>query len=188
MTNWVKGIAQAKEDKWEDDHPIGEKAVKSRVISLDGASMLMRHDGYREAMVGNISFDEMEGTRQHTIYLGEAPEQGKATFIKRLEDEIDKVKQQYPGALSLGIADGAKNNWPFLEPQTERQLLDFFQVTEYFAEVSHAAYPTDNAKREAWLHTHCKPLKPEAGAVNERITLMTKLSEKTRRTKKVAEK
>ena len=70
-----------------------EKAIKSIVISLDGAYMLMRLDGYREAMVGNISFYDVEGNRQHTIYLGEAPEHGKSTFTKRLEDEINKVKQ-----------------------------------------------------------------------------------------------
>ena len=39
------------------------------------------------------------------IYLGEAPEHG--SFFKRLEDEIHK--EQYPDALYLGIADGAKN-------------------------------------------------------------------------------
>ncbi len=75
-----------------------------------------------------------------------------------------------------------------MEQHTERQLLDFFHVTEYLAEVSHAAYPTDNAKREAWLHTHCKQLKHEAGAVNQIITIMTKLSEKTSLTKRVKEK
>ena len=58
-----------------------------------------------------------------------------------------------PDALYLGIADGAKSNWVFLEQHTERQLIDFFHVTEYLAEVSHAAYPTDNAKREACLPT-----------------------------------
>ena len=47
------------------------------------------------------------------IYLEEAPEHGKGTFFKRLEDEIHK--EQYPDALYLGIADSAKNNWSFLE-------------------------------------------------------------------------
>ena len=46
--------------------------------------MLMRLDGYREAMVGNISFNDVEGKRQHTIYIGEAPEHGKATFFKHI--------------------------------------------------------------------------------------------------------
>ena len=63
--------------------------------------MLMRNDGYREAMVGNISLYDLDGERQHTIYLGEASEHGKGSFFKRLEDEI--VKEQYPDVLYLGI-------------------------------------------------------------------------------------
>jgi hypothetical protein len=45
--------------------------------------------------------------------------------------KLIKIKQQYPDCLYLGIADGAKNNWTFLEQHTDRQLLDFFHVTEY---------------------------------------------------------
>jgi hypothetical protein len=41
------------------------------VLSLDGAYLLMANDGYREAMVGNISLYDCQGERQHTIYLGE---------------------------------------------------------------------------------------------------------------------
>ena len=44
------------------------------VVSLDGAYILMREDGYREAMVGNISLYDVAGKRQHTVYIGEAPE------------------------------------------------------------------------------------------------------------------
>jgi hypothetical protein len=188
VTNWVGSIAQSKEEQWEYDNPKLEKAIKSIVLSLDGAYMLMRNDGYREAMVGNISFYDLEGERQHTIYLGEVPEHGKSTFFKRFETEIAKVKQQYPDALYIGIADGAKNNWKFLQQHTDRQLLDFYHVTEYLAEVSYAAYPTNNAKRETWLHTHCKQLKHEAGSVNQIISEMEKLSQKTSLTKKTMEK
>jgi len=67
VTNWVGGIAQAKEETWKYDNSILEKAIKSIVISLDGAYMLMRNDGYREAMVGNISFYDLEGTA-HNIF------------------------------------------------------------------------------------------------------------------------
>lgn len=188
VSNWVGGIAQAKEEQWKYDNPKLEKAIKSIVISLDGAYMLMRNDGYREAMVGNISFYDIEGERQHTIYLGEVPEHGKTSFTKRLEEEINKTKQEYPDALYLGIADGAKSNWNFLEQHTDRQLIDFYHVTEYLAQASHAAYPIDNAKREIWLHNRCKKLKHEADAVTEIITEMEKLSKKTSLTKKVKEK
>ena len=135
-----------------------DKAITTIVVSLDGAYILIRDDGYREAMVGNISLYDVSGERQHTIYIGEAPEHGKGTFFQRLEQEISKIKKQYPDALYLGTADGAKLNWTFLEKHTSRQLLDFFHVTEYLANVAYAAYPgkTDKPKREAWLVERCR--------------------------------
>ena len=77
-----------------------------------------------------------------------------STFFQRLEKEIATVKKHYPDALYLGIADGAKNNWSFLEQHTSRQLLDFFHVTEYLADVD-VAYPgkTDKPKRTiCWMN------------------------------------
>jgi len=97
---------------------------------MDGAYLLRREHGYREAMVGAISLYDAKGERQHSIYIGEAPEYGKATFTERLEREIRRVKKHYPQALYLGITDGAKNNWRFLAQHTRRQLIDFFHATE----------------------------------------------------------
>jgi len=53
----------------------------------------MRQDGYREAMVGNISLYDVTGKRQHTIYIGDASEYGKRTFFQRLEKEISRVEK-----------------------------------------------------------------------------------------------
>jgi hypothetical protein len=154
VADQVGAIASAKEEVWEYATLKLDDAVASVVISLDGAYLLMREDGYREAMVGAISLYNPKGERQHSIYIGEAPEYGKATFIQRLEREIALIKKQYPDALYLGIADGAKNNWSFLEQHTDRQLLDFFHATEYLSDVAQAAFSgkTDKTKREAWLH------------------------------------
>ena len=60
----------------------------------------MREEGYREAMVGNISLYDVTGKRQHTIYLGEAPEYGKGTLrpstnVHRLEKEISRIKNYH---------------------------------------------------------------------------------------------
>ncbi len=90
-----------------------DEAITTLVVSLDGAYVLMRDEGYREAMVGNISLYDATGKRQHTVYIGEATEYGKGTFFQRLEKEINTVKKHYPDAPYLGIADGAKNNWFF---------------------------------------------------------------------------
>ena len=189
VSDWVGGIAQAKEELWEYDIPLLDEAITTIVVSLDGAYVLMREDGYREAMVGNISLYDVTGKRQHTVYIGEAPEYGKGTFFQRLEKEIATVKKHYPDALYLGIADGAKNNWSFLEQHTSRQLLDFFHVTEYLANVAYAAYPgkTDKPKRTIWLDERCKQLKREPGAVETLISEMEKLAQKNSLTKTVKE-
>lgn len=189
VSDWVGGIAQAKEEVWEYDTPPLNEAITTAVISLDGAYVLMRDDGYREAMVGHISLYDVTGQRLHTVYIGEAPEYGKGCFFQRLEKEIATVKKHYPDALYLGIADGAKNNGSFLEQHTTRQLLDFFHVTEYLATVSFAAYPgkTDKPKRIIWLDERCQQLKHEPGAVEELIREMEKLAQKNSLTKTVKE-
>lgn len=189
VSDWVGSIAEAKEELWEYAIPPLNEAVTTVVVSLDGAYVLMRDEGYREAMVGNISLYEVTGERLHTIYIGEAPEYGKGRFFQRLEQEIATVKKHYPDALYLGIADGAKNNWSFLEQHTDRQLLDFFHVTEYLAKVSYAAYPgkTDKPQLTLWLDNRCKQLKREPGAAETLISEMEKLGRKNSLTKTVKE-
>jgi len=104
-----------------------------------------------------------------------------------LEKEIATVKRHYPDALYLGIADGAKNNGSFLEQHASCQLLDFFHVTEYLANISYAAYPgkTPTPKCAIWLDERCKQLKREPGAVEILISEMEKMAQKTSLTKSV---
>ena len=168
VSDWVGGIASAKEEVWEYTTPDLNETITSVAISLDGAFILMREEGYREAMVGAISLYDIKGERQHSIYIGEAPEYGKATFTERLEQEIAKIKKHYPTAKYIGVADGSKNNWSFLEKHTTEQCLDFFHATEYLADVAYSAFPgkTDKAKREMWLNDRCKQLKHDAGAID----------------------
>jgi hypothetical protein len=187
VSDWVGSIAQAKEETWAYDTPKLNEAISTIVVSLDGAYILMRETGYREAMVGNISLYDVSGKRQHTIYIGEAPEHGKGTFFQRFEAEVRNIKKHYPDALYLGIADGAKNNWSFLEQHTSQQLLDFFHVTEYLATVSYAAYSGEatKEKRENWLHERCSELKHKPNAVEQLIEEMETLSAKKRLTKTI---
>ena len=161
IADWVGSIACAKEKTWEYEIPVLDEPVSTIVFSLDGAYLLMAKEGYREAMVGNISLYDLTGKRQHTLYFAAPPEYGKADFKARYESEIEKLKKKYPKALYLGIADGAKDNWTFLEPHTDKQLLDFYHVTEYLAKASYAIYPKkkENVLRKEWLSDTCSFLK-----------------------------
>jgi hypothetical protein len=157
----VGDIIASKEERWEYSLPRFATKITTASISMDGAHLLMHKEGWREGMVGTISFYNKAGNRQHTIYVGCPPEYGKTTFMNRLEQEIEQIKKLYPEVLYLGIADGAKDNWPYLEKHTDKQLLDFYHVTEYLAKVSYAAYPekTGKPKRIAWLNERCHQLK-----------------------------
>jgi hypothetical protein len=83
--------------------------------------------------------------------------------------------------LYLGIADGAHDNWSFLEQHTTRQLLDYFHAAEYLPHLAMAAYPgkTDQAKREQWLHEQQHRLNHESGAVDALIAEAERLTRKT---------
>jgi len=166
LTEYVGSIAQAKEEYWEYENPKLEKPVSTLGISLDGAYILTVQDGYREGMVGTISLYDNKSDRLHTTYVAASPEYGKETFFERFEREIIRAKECYPDAESIGIADGAKSNWPFLEKHTSKQILDFWHATEYLSEASHAVFPTknQNAEREEWLEQRTHDLKHKKGA------------------------
>lgn len=179
VAEWVGNIATAKEEDWEYEMPALAWPIETVVVSLDGAMVpMVDSPGYREAMVGTLSFYDHEGERRHTIYLAAAPEYGKREFNLRLEREIARAKQHFPEAHSLGIADGAPSNWHFLEQHTERQLIDFFHATEYVGKIAQALYPQHNAeaKRARWQHEHCTKLKNDPGTLDVLIGEAARLS------------
>ena len=100
-------------------------------IGLDGTCMLLCNDPYREALTGTLSLYDKTGECLHTIYLGAAPEQGKAPFLDRLEREIIPIKTRYPKANDVGIADGAEVNWRFLKPPVSCQIRDVYHARGY---------------------------------------------------------
>ena len=189
VADWVGSIACAKEEQWEYTTPQLDRAVKTVVLSLDGAHIPIKEEGYRQAMVGTISLYNPDGERLHTIYLGEAPEYGKTTFMQRLTTEIERVKALYPQALYLGIADGAVDNWSFLEQHADKLLLDYFHASEYLPHLAQAAYPskTDNPQCETWLAERRHPLKHEPGFVDRLIEEAQRLLNKKSLSKTVRE-
>jgi hypothetical protein len=78
--------------------------------------------------------------------------------------EIAHIKQLYPNAAYVGIADGAKTNWDFLKPHVSIQVLDFYHATQYLADVAPAAAPDSEAERIQWLDDRCHDLKHKHGA------------------------
>lgn len=111
-------------------------------------------------MTGSISLYDRRGERQHSIYVGAAPEHGKAAFHERMEREIAHVKALYPQVRVIGIADGARSNWDFLEPHVDEQVLDFYHASEYVTQAADAIFAGRAAwERQDWLESRCSTLK-----------------------------
>lgn len=171
ISNAVASGIIPKQEKWNYTIPVEEKNVETIGISLDGTCMLLTQDGYREAMVGAISFYDKKGERLYTQYTSNAPEYGKKTFFKNFEKEIIAIKKRYPNARFVGIADGAKENWTFLERYTSEQILDYYHASVYISLAGECIFRFKDDKGE-WVGEMCHILKHEKGGAKEVLGIL----------------
>jgi len=169
ITEVVGVFAAVKEDVWNYAIPELDKKVHGIGVALDGACMLMKDDGWRVAMTGAISLYDKEGERLHSAYYASAPEYGKEKFKTKFENEILKIKEIFPKVTSVGVADGAKDNWPLLEKHTDFQILDFYHATIYIGEYAQARFKKAE-EREEWLEINLHKLKHNSGGVVRLLT------------------
>ena len=174
----VGTIALLKEEGWHYQTPKLSVAIETVSIGVDGTCMLLCEDGWRQAMVGTISLYDALGERQHTTYIAATPEHGRETFLGRMQREVEQVKQLYPHAHYQGLADGAPENWTFLEPLTHSQVLDFYHATQYLSKVALATHPRSVEYQRAWMDTHCHILKHEVGAATRLYAEMSAIEPK----------
>jgi PTN/MK heparin-binding protein family, N-terminal domain len=69
----------------------------------------------------------------------------------------------YPSALYIGIADGAHDDWEFLERHTTKQTFDFYHATEYLTTISESIFSL-SIEMKNWLDDRCHQLKHTVGA------------------------
>lgn len=174
VTDAVSAVVEAKEDQWKYQTPKTKEKTSSIAVGIDGANMFMCEDGYREAMVGTIALYDKEGNRQHTTYMAATPEYGKETFLKRMENEIAAIKQDFPDAHYVGLADGAKCNWSFLEKHTDTQILDFWHATQYLGKAAGSMFRGKKQldAKEDWLDQACHKLKHAVGGATRLLNEM----------------
>jgi hypothetical protein len=178
LSEAVSAVVQVKEEEWSYQVPeVQEAAIKTVSIGLDGTCLAICKEGYRQAMVGTIALYNGEGERQHTTYIAASPEYGKETFKVRLAREIERTKNLYPEAFYIGLADGARDNWDFLELHTDQQMLDFYHATEYLTKIADSVF-TDPKARSDWLSTRCHQLKHDPGTAQSLLEEFQKFTEK----------
>ena len=174
LSDFVGTIAQCYETEWEYDLPEFDGPVHAITLGLDGTCMLMRKDGWREAMCGSIAFYDDQSERLHTIYCSATPEYGKEKFKAKFSREIERVKEQFPDVLYIGLADGAKDNWTFLSKYTKRLLLDFYHAREYISKAASAIFGRDQTNKKIWEDNFSHDLKHKQGSTGRLIKELEK--------------
>ncbi len=170
-------FVDSKVDKWNYTPPIEKQHVKTIGVGLDGTCMYLSQDGWRIAMVGTIALYDKNCERLHTQYVASPPEYGKEKFYRLFESDIKKIKKYYPAATYTGVADGAADNWTFLEKHTSNQTLDFFHASEYISNVGKAVI-RKKENRKSWFEKCCHTLKHEKGGAVEVLNQLKEYSQK----------
>lgn len=157
----VGDVLKEKEAEWDYEMPAIQEEVACIAISCDGTTAPLRDEGFKEVMVGSISFYNSAGERLESIYTACPPEKDKPTFTAIFAQEVEEVKRRYPKVCYEGLADGAAWNWGFLKPRTDVQLTDFFHATTYLSDAAEALFRKAQ-ERKAWLDKKRHQLKHEA--------------------------
>lgn len=170
--DFIGAVAEAEHEQWEYELPQFEDEIESVAIGLDGTCMLLCESGWREAMTGTISLYNRKGERVYTIYTGAFPEYGKATFLARFDAEIERIKAAYPDCVYIGTADGAPDNWKFLNSRTDRQVLDFYHASEYVKLAASTILARRKSAADEWSENALHKLKHKHGAAKRLLNDM----------------
>jgi hypothetical protein len=162
-------VGQVAVDKQAAGHLQATTAPGSVAIiatGVDGTTMPMVREAYKEAMCGTIALYDQAGERMHTEYLGTMPEAGKATFAQRLTTCVDRVKARYPKALHVCLGDGAQWHWEFFATHYPEAVwvLDFYHAAIHLHTAAEAIFgqgPEAEAYYERWRTT----LRDEDGGI-----------------------
>ena len=127
--------------------------AKTCAISLDGVLIPTRYtrviasdSRWAEACCGTVSFFDGEGDLISTRYLARMPEHKKKTLKTQLALQIEHICTTRPDLLLVKVADGARDNWTFLDGQIEQgeSVLDFYHAAEHLFNALKLVHPKDS--------------------------------------------
>ena len=124
------------------------------MVNTFGKASLHPVDG---TPVGTIALYDGAGERLETIYLGQAPQVGKAEFLGRLDEEWQRVCKACPQARRVALSDGARDYEPWLAARTTWQILDFYHASGCLAGAA-PGIKRHKAGRVEWLEGACHAL------------------------------
>ncbi len=123
----------------QNDFDIPDTATMCSV-SLDGVMIPTRFtrvlpcdSRWAEAACGTISFYDKAGDMLSTRYIARMPEHKKKTLKQQLAAHIKIIVAARPCLQIIKVADGARDNWTFLDGQINKGecVLDFYHAAQH---------------------------------------------------------
>jgi hypothetical protein len=164
----VGQIAVQKKTRWDIRSSALERPVRTIATGLDGTTVPLWEEHYKEAMCGTIALYDRKGQRLATEYLGAMPESGKGQFTERFTTQVAQVKARYPRARHVVLSDGATWNWQLIAAQYPDAIgiLDFWHAAQHLAEAADAIFgSTPSAEKTAWFERGRTTLRDEPNGV-----------------------
>lgn len=146
--------------------------------------------GYREVGCGTVSLYDSDGQRLSTVRKGRMPQAGKQTLKQMLSAEVDATLWQRPQLEVVKLADGAHDNWSYLEElapqaQSSERLVDFFHAAAQLKAATDAAYGENDERGRTQYEKHRHVLRHVPGGVERVIRALRYLHRKYPRRKKI---
>ena len=196
----LQRLARTLHERWEGLGPQALESIRdmedippdatTASVSLDGVMVALRagEDGraepcWREAACGTVSFHDAEGERLKTLYLARMPESGKPTLKAQLASEVAYIRRARPDIAIVALADGAPDNWTFLETLSpEAQAVDFWHACEHLRTAS------DHAVDPRWFETYRHILRHDPRGSTRVIRALRYLRDKAGRNRNAIER
>ena len=160
----VGQIAVKKATTWKLEAPSPQAPVEVVATGLDGTTMPIRGEDYKEAMCGTIALYDQPGERLSTEYLGTMPEAGKADFTQRFTARVAQVLARYPKALHVVLSDGALWNWQLIKEHYPGAIwiLDFWHAAQRLSQAADAIFGgAPSEEKSAWFERWKSALRDE---------------------------
>ena len=212
-------LPKALSARWEAHREAHEAALRepftvpheavSMAVSLDGVMVPMKDGarwakraearaagrrtkgpaGYQEVGCASVSFYDADGERLDTVRMARMPEAKKATLKSMLAAEVHAVLAQRPELTVVKVADGARDNWTFLEELVPggEQRVDFFHVAEQLNAALDVAYGENDPKGRAQFDKLRHVLRYHPDGAAKVIRALIYLRDKHPRRKRIAE-
>lgn len=145
--------------------------------------------GYQEVGCATVSFYDCEGERLDTLRFARMPQPKKATLKSILTSEVKTVLAQRPDLTVVKVADGAKDNWTYLDrlvPEGE-QRIDFYHAAEQLKAALDAAYGESVAKGQVQFKKLRHVLLEDTDGVDKVVRALIYLRTKHPRRKRIGE-